>query len=247
MSKHPLSPTVSVRTAIAVFLSVLFQEQVANCALADDQAGLAVVKQFVASLRYGDERIGELQKLIDPRYLQKHRRQDRDLSFEKFVTKSIYDLQLTDDPQTIVCTASTEESEREMFLFRTTIYEDNVYLLPLAPPDPTTGSFKPWILRMKQSLSREDRQTAGGWRVEFANGVTQVCHVREDGTASVVEPRRTSAGKTEIKDGSVVIIYEDDRVERWTPVGNRRIVEHWFPGSQFTTATPVIGIAERVQ
>jgi hypothetical protein len=63
---------------------------------------------------------------------------------------------------------------------------------------------------------------------------------------SVVEPLRTSGGKAAVKGCSVVIVFEDDRGERWTPVGQRLVVKHWFPGSQWPTATPVLGIAERV-
>ena len=87
----------------------------------------------------------------------------------------------------------------------------------------------------------------GRWKVDFANGVSQVCEVRKDGTASVVEPRRTAGGKATLKGSSVVIVYDDDRVERWTPVGKRLVVEHWFPASQLPTATPVLGIAEPIQ
>jgi hypothetical protein len=87
----------------------------------------------------------------------------------------------------------------------------------------------------------------GKWNVEFANGVTQVCEIAKDGTASVAEPLRNSGGKAVVKGSSVVIVYEDDRVERWTPVGKRLVVEHWFPASQLPTATPVLGIAEPVQ
>jgi hypothetical protein len=85
----------------------------------------------------------------------------------------------------------------------------------------------------------------GKWSVEFANGVTQVCEVRQDGSVSVVEPQRTSGGKATVRGNSVVITYEDDRIERWTTVGKRLVVEHWFPGSQLPAATPVLGIAER--
>jgi hypothetical protein len=85
----------------------------------------------------------------------------------------------------------------------------------------------------------------GKWNVEFANGVSQTCEIRLDGTASVLEPRRTSGGKATVKGSSVVIAFEDDRVERWTPVGKRLVVEHWFPGSQVSTSSPVLGIAER--
>jgi hypothetical protein len=86
----------------------------------------------------------------------------------------------------------------------------------------------------------------GKWNVAFANGVSQTCEIRQDGNTSVVEPRRTSSGKaTTVKGGSVVLVFEDDVVERWTPVGNRYVVQFWFPGSQFPTATPLLGIAER--
>src|SRR5438094_359690 len=87
----------------------------------------------------------------------------------------------------------------------------------------------------------------GKWTVEFANGVVETCEIAKDGTASVVEPRRTSAGKVTVKDGSFLIACEDDRMERWTPVGKRMVVEHWFPGSQVPVVTPVLGIAERPQ
>ena len=30
----------------------------------------------------------------------------------------------------------------------------------------------------------------GHWNVQFANGVTQICEVRKDGTASIAERRR---------------------------------------------------------
>lgn len=87
----------------------------------------------------------------------------------------------------------------------------------------------------------------GKWSVEFANGVVEECEIRKDGTASVVEPLRTSNGKASVKGESVVIVFEDDRIERWTPVGRRLVVEHWFPGSQLPAATPVLGIAERAK
>lgn len=83
----------------------------------------------------------------------------------------------------------------------------------------------------------------GKWSAEFANGVKQVCEVRKDGTASVAEPRRAAAGKAKVNDGSAVIVFEDDRVERWTAVGDKMVVEHWYPGTRFPTGTPVLGIA----
>jgi hypothetical protein len=92
-----------------------------------------------------------------------------------------------------------------------------------------------------------ERQLAafqGKWNIEFTNGVKEVCQVRKDRKASVAEPLRTSNGKVEVKGGSVVIVYQDDRVERWTPVGKRMVVEHWYPGARFPSGTPVLGIAD---
>lgn len=115
------------------------------------EQGPAVVKMFVATLRqrFSDEAAAELRRFIDPRYLQEHRLQAGALPMRRVVTKTIYDNQDSDDPGTILIVAETEEVAKEAFLFRTTLYEGNVYILPLAPPDPTTGSFQPWILRMK--------------------------------------------------------------------------------------------------
>jgi hypothetical protein len=87
----------------------------------------------------------------------------------------------------------------------------------------------------------------GRWKVQFTNGVKEVCNLSTDGTASVVEPLRTAAGNAEVRGRSVVIFYQDDRVERWTSVGERFVVEHWFPASRFETATPVLGIADLVR
>ena len=95
------------------------------------------------------------------------------------------------------------------------------------------------------SNSPEAALPAGKWKVEFTNGVTEVCSIGNGGEASVTEPQRRSSGMAVAKEGSVVITFNDDRVERWTPVGKRFVVEHWFPGSRLPTVTPVLGIAER--
>jgi hypothetical protein len=87
----------------------------------------------------------------------------------------------------------------------------------------------------------------GKWRVEYANEVTEVCDVQKDGTASVVEPVRIAGGKAVVSGASVVMVFENGRVQRWTPVGKRFAVEHWFPGSQFTAKPDVLGIAERTE
>lgn len=85
----------------------------------------------------------------------------------------------------------------------------------------------------------------GKWKVQFANGVVETVDVGNGGECSVEEPRRRSGGTAEVKDGSVVLTFADDRVERWTPVGTRYVVEHWFPASRVPIVTPVLGIADQ--
>ena len=85
----------------------------------------------------------------------------------------------------------------------------------------------------------------GKWQVEFANGVIESCEFRADRSVAVAEPQRTSAGRMEVDNGDVIIVFDDDRTERWTAVGKRYVVEHWFPGSRLPKAAPVLGIAER--
>jgi hypothetical protein len=85
----------------------------------------------------------------------------------------------------------------------------------------------------------------GKWKVTFANGVVETCSIQKDGKASVDEPKRTSDGKVTVKDGIAILVFKDDRIERWTPIGRRMIVEHWFPPTQFPNGGRVLGIAER--
>ena len=87
----------------------------------------------------------------------------------------------------------------------------------------------------------------GEWRIEFDNGVVEVCTVRRDGSALVVEPLRTSGGKTTVERKAFVIACDDDRTERWVPSGKRMLVEHYFPGSQRASVTPVRGIAAQTR
>jgi hypothetical protein len=87
----------------------------------------------------------------------------------------------------------------------------------------------------------------GVWRVQFANDVIETCEVRRDGTLTVTEPGRTSPGKPVVQSGRVVVLYDDDRIERWTPVGKRLVVEHWGSSSQWPTSAPVLGIADRIE
>ncbi|MEX2121349.1 MAG: ankyrin repeat domain-containing protein [Pirellulales bacterium] len=93
--------------------------------------------------------------------------------------------------------------------------------------------------------SSPDGLPVGRWVIEFANGVVETCEIRSDGTAAVAEPNRNSGGRVASGEGAVVIAFDDDRVERWTPIGQRIVVEHWYPADNFPCATPVLGIAHR--
>jgi hypothetical protein len=88
---------------------------------------------------------------------------------------------------------------------------------------------------------------AGKWRVEYANGVTEVCLVNKDGLAIVTDPVRI-VGKAAASGSAILMLFENGRAQRWTPVGNRFVVEHWFPGDKIpTTAAGTVGIAERAK
>jgi hypothetical protein len=103
----------------------------------------------------------------------------------------------------------------------------------------------PPALPAKGPPPREAVLPVGEWSIEFANGVIETCEIRKDGTASESEPNRKSDGKAVAKDGAIVIAFDDDRTERWTAVGKRMVVEHWFPSAKFPCGTPVLGIADR--
>ncbi|MFL5340376.1 MAG: hypothetical protein ACJ8F7_09510 [Gemmataceae bacterium] len=98
-----------------------------------------------------------------------------------------------------------------------------------------------------QPMSAAGPLPAGKWSVEFANGVTERVEAKSDGTVAVSEPARSAGGKATALQGSVLLVYEDDRVERWPPVGRRMVVEHWFPAAQFPNGTPVRGIADHAE
>lgn len=91
---------------------------------------------------------------------------------------------------------------------------------------------------------REQALPVGKWSVEFANGVVEKVEIKKDGTASVSEPARASDGKVTALPGSYLFVCADGRIERWTPVGKRMVVEHWASADQFPNGTPVKGIAD---
>jgi hypothetical protein len=93
-----------------------------------------------------------LREVFDPRYLKKHGLTDRDIAFEVTAKwpwyQGIHSLHPADDNQTVLCILDTNEG-KELFILRWVVYEGHVYISPEKAPDPTTGIFKPWILRTK--------------------------------------------------------------------------------------------------
>jgi hypothetical protein len=94
---------------------------------------------------------------------------------------------------------------------------------------------------------RPDAKFVGRWMVAFSNGVIESCEVRGDGSASESETLRSSEGKVSQQAGAIVITFADERVERWTAVDKRMVVEHWCPASACPAGERVMGIADRVQ
>jgi hypothetical protein len=91
------------------------------------------------------------------------------------------------------------------------------------------------------------RAAVGRWMVTFADGVIESCEVRNDGSASESETLRSSEGRVSQQAGAILITFADDRVERWTAVDKRMVVEHWFPAAAYPAGDKVVGIADRVQ
>ena len=92
-----------------------------------------------------------------------------------------------------------------------------------------------------------DARYVGRWMVTFSNGVIESCEVGKDGNASERETLRSSEGKVSQQAGAVVITFADDRVERWTAVDKRMVVEHWPSAAAYPAGDKVVGIADRVQ
>jgi hypothetical protein len=92
------------------------------------------------------------------------------------------------------------------------------------------------------------RVPIGQWRVEFSNRVVQTVDVARNGEATVSEPLRRAKANPEVTGPTTVVFkYSDDRVERWTRVGAKHVVEHWYPAQTYPSGVPELGIAERTR
>jgi hypothetical protein len=86
--------------------------------------------------------------------------------------------------------------------------------------------------------------TTEHWQAKFANGIEQVYVLSSDGTATVSSSLWQDTGTIERGEGYLIIRFSQDRAERWTAVGEKMVIEHWFPASRLPTQAPVLGIAE---
>lgn len=94
--------------------------------------------------------------------------------------------------------------------------------------------------------SLKARPHVGEWTVEFTNGVVERCSIERDGKAAVADQVRSAGGRADLESGGVVVLtFDDDRTERWTPDGKGYVVDHWYPTSAYPKGTPVRGTAER--
>jgi hypothetical protein len=77
--------------------------------------------------------------------------------------------------------------------------------------------------------------------------VVEKCKFDARGNAEEKEPLRSGKGQAVQQNRSFVIKFDDDRLECWTLINGRAVVEHWYPASQFPEGPRVLGIAERAE
>jgi Leucine-rich repeat (LRR) protein len=63
--------------------------------------------------------------------------------------KDFINYQVAADGLTVLCLVETEAHPLEVILLRLGVHEGALCLIPPLPPEPSTGVFRPWILRMK--------------------------------------------------------------------------------------------------
>ncbi|MFT6864951.1 MAG: hypothetical protein ACJAVK_003523 [Akkermansiaceae bacterium] len=85
----------------------------------------------------------------------------------------------------------------------------------------------------------------GTFEITFMNGVFETCEFAEDATVKVTQENRASVGRAEVKDGKIVVRYEDDRIEEWSLIDGAYFVNHWHPISSWPDQGSVMGFAEK--
>lgn len=111
----------------------------------------AFAKMFCVALRRNHNNPGApvFREYVDPEYLKKHGLSYREFAIQTAPVANIFNIQVTEDPYTILCHVDTREGNREVILLRTVTRGGRLYLSPLSPPEQRTRLVTPWILRVE--------------------------------------------------------------------------------------------------
>jgi RNA polymerase sigma factor (sigma-70 family) len=103
------------------------------------------------------------------------------------------------------------------------------------------------IEQLRKALREGEPQTAtlpvGRWHLEFSNGEKTICEIGKNGIA--VRGDKKIDGRAAVKGGVTIIVFRDEQILRWTPVGQKMVVEHWANSTHYQSIRPTLGIAER--
>lgn len=137
-----------------------FQNRAFNPGL--EQAVQALAKGFCIDLRdhYSNEPLHGraadlLRHYIDPEYLKKHDLQEGDLPILTTPFRRLDDFRVSDDLESVVCVVDNDVGRKEVILLRIVIDRGEkysyTYFRPGSPPDPKSGFFAPWVLKIEIS------------------------------------------------------------------------------------------------
>jgi len=110
---------------------------------------------------------------------------------------------------------------------------------------PTEPDQKDFDMVVRTPKPRADGLPVGEWKVTFSDKVTGMWTIKQDEAHSIIKDKRHFAKKPTVQNGAVVIRFDDDHVERWTPVGQQMVVEHWSSADKFPSERALLGIAEQ--
>ena len=123
------------------------------------QAVHAIAKGFCIDLR--DFHTGEaltgrhadtIRGGLDPHYMALHGLEEGELPIATAPFRDIHDIRVADDLRTVLCIVNTEEGGREVIVLKLSAEEgetySTMYFSPVNPPDPDSGLFEPWILKV---------------------------------------------------------------------------------------------------
>jgi hypothetical protein len=88
----------------------------------------------------------------------------------------------------------------------------------------------------------------GRWNVEFAGGPHEVHELRKDRSVTIenVAENYSTKGYIGFDGKRVTILRDGGGLERWTPVGDRMVVE-WYSSSELRTRPAHLAIGERAE